>query len=428
MTPSDDDRLPRSGADFAPGAVDEAAVSGTRDAASPFAWDGAQPEPSHAPPKTPPPGLSLRAPRPPVTRLRKSVVQTFVIGGAILVSGSLAWAFVVQPELRDAARLRAAEARDDEARGAVRPSEAVTDQPATYDRLPEPRTGGPDASGDPPASGTSSATPPLAYAPSRPNPTASRVTGPGPRELAVRSALFFDGERSGSTRGGPASAGTAGPTGPSAASASNPAGDLATFYNGHTLTAPLSPYELKAGAVIPAVLLTGVDTARAGPVVAAVSQNVFDSVSGRHLVLPQGARLIGRHEGASAYGDRRAFLTWDRLILPNGKSLILTEEPGVDAQGAVGVRGRVDRRLWPLIVGTLFAGAITTLGQIARDGDDESGGLLGDAGDAAAIEGSQVGGRLVDRELQVRPSIRLTPGAPVRVMITRDLILEPYRP
>lgn len=85
--------------------------------------------------------------------------------------------------------------------------------------------------------------------------------------------------------------------------------------------------------------------------------------------------------------------------------------------------------LFPLLVGTLFAGAITTLGQIARDGDDRSsGGLLGDAGDAAAIEGAQVGGRLVDRELQVRPSIRLRPGAPVRAMITRDLILEPYRP
>lgn len=192
--------------------------------------------------------------------------------------------------------------------------------------------------------------------------------------------------------------------------------------------APLSPFELKAGAIVPAALLTAVDTSRAGPVIATVTQNVYDSVSGRHLLLPQGTRLVGTSEGESAYGDRRAFLTWERLILPNGKSLILTGEPGVDAQGAVGVRGQVDRRLWPLLVGTLFAGAITTLGQIARDDDGGSGGLLGDAGDAAAIEGARVGGRLVDRELEVRPSIRLRAGAPVRVMITRDLILEPYRP
>jgi type IV secretory pathway VirB10-like protein len=203
--------------------------------------------------------------------------------------------------------------------------------------------------------------------------------------------------------------------------------DYGEIYNGHRLVAPLSPFELKAGAIVPAALLTAVDTARAGPVIATVTQNVYDSVSGRHLLLPQGTRLIGKSEGESSYGDRRAFLTWERLILPNGKSLILTSEAGVDAQGAIGVRGQVDRRLFPLLIGTLFAGAITTLGQVARDGGD-SGGLLGDAGDAAAIEGAQVGGRLVDRELEVRPSIRLRAGAPVRVMITRDLILEPYRP
>ncbi|KDP95188.1 hypothetical protein ER13_06020 [Brevundimonas sp. EAKA] len=367
--------------------------------------------------KAPPPGLSMRAPRPPATRLRKSVVQTIVIGGAALVSGSLAWAFVVQPELRDSARARAVEAREEEVRGVVRPAEAVTDQPATYDRLPEPRN---------------AATPEEAVVPRTPAPTQShdgyapraapRPQGPSPRDLAARSGLFFETAQATSPAAGAPPPGTARGLRPQS-------DDVGAMYNGHVLTAPLSPYELKAGAIIPAVLLTGVDTARAGPVVATVSQNVYDSVSGRHLILPQGARLIGRHEGDSAYGDRRAFLAWDRLILPNGKSLLLTEEPGVDAQGAVGVRGQVDRRLFPLLVGTLFAGAITTLGQIARDGDDRSsGGLLGDAGDAAAIEGAQVGGRLVDRELQVRPSIRLRPGAPVRVMITRDLILEPYRP
>lgn len=371
--------------------------------------------------KAPPPGLSMRAPRPPATRLRKSVVQTIVIGGAALVSGSLAWAFVIQPELHDSARAKAAEAREDEVRGVVRPAETVTDQPATYDRLPEPRNALPEEAVDPAPAG-----PPAGAVRTRDDPAprpAPRAQGPSPQELAARSGLFFEARQ---TTGGVV-AHEAGPaTGRRGRSETR---DVGAMYNGHALMAPLSPYELKAGAIIPAVLLTGVDTSRAGPVVATVSQNVYDSVSGRHLVLPQGTRLIGRHEGESAYGDRRAFLAWDRLILPNGKSLLLTEEPGVDAQGAVGVRGEVDRRLFPLLVGTLFAGAVTTLGQIARDGDDRgSGGLLGDAGDAAAIEGSQVGGRLVDRELQVRPSIRLRPGAAVRVMITRDLILEPYRP
>ncbi|MBU2041809.1 MAG: TrbI/VirB10 family protein [Alphaproteobacteria bacterium] len=385
------------------------------------------PDPTDAGPgvgslKEPAPGLSMRAPRPAAVRLRKSVVQVIVIGGVVLISGSLAWAFVVQPELRDGARARAAEAREDEARGVVRPAEVVTDQPASYDRLPEPRGHEGEEAVEPVAEPVASprSTSARAYRSTQ----AAAARGPTPRELAARSGLFFA-----ESAGAPAAASAAADRDPGAGGRGQAVGaDYGATYNGHVLTAPLSPYELKAGAMIPAALLTAVDTARAGPVIATVTQNIYDSVSGRHLVIPQGTRLIGRHEGESAYGDRRAFLTWDRLILPNGKSLVLTGEPGVDAQGAVGVRGSVDRRLFPLLVGTLFAGAITTLGQIARDGDDRSGSLLGDAGDAAAIEGARVGGRLIDRELEVRPSIRLRAGAPVRVMITRDLILEPYRP
>ena len=370
--------------------------------------------------KEPPPDLKTRAPRPHAVRLRRSVVQAIVIGGVVLVSGSLAWAFVVQPELRDSARHRQAAEREDQSHGVVRPTEAVTDQPASYDRLPEPRGGvtAPAASAN--ADDTAPSETRTAYAPAyvAARPVAPR--GPSPREQAARSALFFPGAAApGQSAGARPMAGGTGGQGDA-----HP--DYGAMYNGHGLMAPLSPFELKAGAMVPAALVTAVDTAREGPVVATVIQNVYDSVSGRHLLVPQGSRLIGRSGGESAHGDRRAFLTWDRLILPNGKSLILAEEAGVDAQGAVGLPGRVDRRLSPLLVGTLFAGAITTLGQVARDGAT-GGGLLGDAGDAAAIEGAQVGGRLIDRELQVRPSIRLRAGAPVRVMITRDLILEPYR-
>jgi len=371
-------------------------------------------------PKEPAPGLSLRAPRPPVIRLRRSVVQVMVMGGVLLVGGSLAWAFVIQPELRANARERIAEKRPDAGRGVVRPTEVVTRQPSRYDRLQEPRGGAATEAADPPSAATpASAYPVQAYRP----PPAPRSMAAAGSDRAARSGLFLD-----TASGGRGSAEASAAAAPGAGEGSAVTGRQGGVYNENTLVAPLSPFELKAGAVVPAALLTGVDTARAGPIVAMVTQNVFDTVSGRHLLIPQGTRLIGRHEGESAYGDRRAFLVWDRLILPNGKSLILGGEPGVDAQGAVGVSGQVDRRLFPLLVGALFAGAITTLGQIARDeGGRDSGGWLGDAGDAAAIEGAQVGGRLVDRELEVRPSIRLRPGAPVRVMITRDLILEPYR-
>lgn len=363
--------------------------------------------------KAPPPPLMGRAPRPGAVRIRKPVVQGAVIAAALLVSGSLAWAFVVQPELTDRARAEQGES-ELEARGAVRPSDRVTDQPASYDRL------GSSPEALPPPRGAE--TPPPPRDPSEPpvrvpSPGYAAARGPSAAQQAAASGLFFQGAE----RPGPGAA-------PIPETAADPSmRDYGAIYSPHGLLDPVSPYELKAGAVIPGALLTGVDTARPGPVVATVTQNVFDTITGRHLLVPQGARLIGRHEGESAHGDRRAFLVWDRMILPNGKSVILSEAPGVDAQGAVGVRGDVNRRLWPMGVATLFAGAITTLGELARGRSDERS-FIGSAGDAASIEAAQVGGRLIDRELEVRPSIRLRAGAPVRVMITRDLILEPYQP
>lgn len=378
--------------------------------------------PSGPRPKTPPPPLMGRAPRPAAVRIRKPVVQAVVVGAALLVSGSLAWAFIIQPDLKSKARHAAEAERLEETRGGVRPSEKVTDQPASYDRLPEAQTlPEPRGLGAPPDP-EESATPVRISQPAYGGADARGASAPSPASEAAASSLFFGPSASPNRSGGPAAS-------PFAAQTATGSGrvDDGAIYSPHTLADPVSPYELKAGAIVPGVLLTGVDTARPGPVVAAVSQNVFDSITGRHLLLPQGTRVIGRHEGRGDHGDGRAFLVWDRLILPNGKSLVLTQEPGVDAQGAVGVPGRSDRRLWSLGVASLFAGAISTLGELARGrGEDRS--LLGSAGDAASIEASQVGGRLIDRELQVRPSIRVGAGAPVHVMITRDLILEPYRP
>jgi type IV secretion system protein VirB10 len=359
--------------------------------------------------KEPAPPLSARADRPPVVRLRKSVVTAAVMGAAGLLAGSLAWAFILGPEHRAGAQGGRSDVDHPEPRGAVRPSERVTSQPGSYaqlDELPEPRRLGFGRAGP-----IEPAAPPPGHAVARSAPGHGDAA-----DEARRSGLFFQAASAAKV----AEATAAGTT-------RQPA-DVADAYNPHGLLAPLSPFEVKAGTIIPAALLTAVDTARAGPVVASVSESIFDTVSGRTLLVPQGSRLIGRHEGESRHGDKRAFLEWDRLILPNGKSLILTKEPGVDAQGATGVEGQVDRRILPLAIATLFAGAITTIGQAARDHDDHSGGLLGDAGDAAAISAAQTGGKLIDRELEVRPSIRLNPGAQVRVLITRDLVLEPYRP
>lgn len=382
-----------------------------------------EPTPQATPrPKDPPP-LDLRAPRPQAVRIRAPIIRSVVIGAGALVAGALTWAFVIQPEMRAAAFERRAEATDAPTSGDARPSELIRERPASYDglaaddALPPPRGArAPDAQPTPDASPG-----PIGRGPApRPLGPAAR-TGPSPAEVAAASGLFFP------NAGGSAAPGSTPAATPSAdlAPRSVAAEDYAAVYSPHRLIDPLSPWELKAGTFLPATLLTAIDTGRPGPVIAVVSQDVHDSVSGRHRLVPQGARLIGRQEGDSAWGERRAFVIWERLILPDGRSVRLADAPGVDAQGAAGVRGRADRRLVPLGVASLFAGAITTLGELARGGSRDDRGWVASAGDAASIEAAQVGGRLIDRELEVRPSIRVAAGASVRVLITRDLILEP---
>ncbi len=349
--------------------------------------------------------LNAKAKPPDALRMRAGVVRGGAVAAGLLLAGALAWTFVVEPELRD----RRQQGHDPDAAVSteVRPSESVTGQPTTYDRLPEPRSIQPPEPGS--AAETSEApatrrTPPDARRPPR-REAPARIDA---RALALRSGLFFEDHA------------------PAAASQVVAADRSASGWNENRLQAPRSPYEVKAGTVLPALMLTAVDTARPGPVVAVVSQPVFDTVSGRHLLVPAGARLIGRHEGDGRHGEGRAYLIWDRIVLPNGKSLMLEGEPGVDAYGAVGVEGRVRRRTGSMLLAAVLGGAVTALGQAARDNDP--GGWIGDAGDAASIEAAQVGGRVIDRELQVRPSIQLSAGAPVRVLITRDLVLEPFAP
>ncbi|MET3528159.1 P-type conjugative transfer protein TrbJ [Phenylobacterium koreense] len=344
-----------------------------------------------------------------LVRVRKGPVVAAGLASAALCAGALAWAFIIQPDLR-------AQARQDEAveddQGRAPPLPQIAEGPATYGDL-EPLQ---DVSQRPASAQPQPAAPPRSPL----EAPAHRGARPMDRASEARtSPLFFAQAHSGQVAQVPPARADLG-------------GDPRTAgqdaYNSDNLLDLVSPYELKAGSVIPALLLTGVDTARAGPVTAAVTDSIYDTVTGQHLLIPQGSRLIGRHEGESRHGDKRVFLVWDRLILPNGKSLVLDREPGVDAQGMIGVEGKVERRLLPLVAASLIGGAITALGQMARDEADASRRWVDDAGDAAAIEAAQVGGRLIDRELDVRPSIQVRPGARVRVLITHDLVLEPYAP
>nr|WP_199554053.1 TrbI/VirB10 family protein [Sandaracinobacteroides hominis] len=190
------------------------------------------------------------------------------------------------------------------------------------------------------------------------------------------------------------------------------------------IMAPASTYILQAGAVIPAAMITGIRSDLPGQITAQVTENVYDSPTGSLLLIPQGTRIIGQYDAGVTFGQRRVLLVWNRLILPNGRSIVLERQPGADASGYAGLEDGVDYHWWDLMKA---AGLSTLLGigtELATDDEDR---LIRAIRDGAQDTINQAGQQIVQRQLQVAPTLTIRPGFPVRVIVTRDLVLEPYR-
>lgn len=201
------------------------------------------------------------------------------------------------------------------------------------------------------------------------------------------------------------------------------------IYNPHGLQTPTSPYQLMAGTIIAASLVTGLNSDLPGFVIAQVTENIFDSVSGRFLLLPQGSRLIGKYDNVVAFGQERALVIWQRIILPDGSSVVIDSLPATDTGGYAGLADQVDLHTWQLLKGVALA---TVLGV----GSELVFGGLGGSGDSDLIRALQLstqsttnraGQRLVERHLNVQPTITVRPGWPLRVIVHKDIILRPYR-
>lgn len=185
-----------------------------------------------------------------------------------------------------------------------------------------------------------------------------------------------------------------------------------------------STYVVQAGSVIPAALLTGIRSDLPGQVTAQVTENVHDSPTGRYLLIPQGAKLIGTYDSQVSFGQSRVLLVWTRLIYPDGRSIVLERQLGADPEGYAGLEDQVDYH-W----GRLFmAAALSTLlgvGAELGSSEDESD-LLRALRRGSQDSISQTGQQIVRRQLNVQPTLTIRPGFPVRVIVNRDLILAPY--
>lgn len=188
------------------------------------------------------------------------------------------------------------------------------------------------------------------------------------------------------------------------------------------LQAPLSPYVVQAGSVIPAALVTGIRSDLPGQITAQVTSHVYDSPTGQFLLIPQGSRLLGEYDSRVDAGQRRLLLAWTRIIFPDGRSIVLEREPGTDEAGFAGLEDRVDNH-WDRVF--LAAGLATILNIGLESASDD-----GDAIAEAIRDGTQdtigrAGEAIVQRQLGIPPTLIIRPGFAVRVMVTRDLILEP---
>lgn len=198
-----------------------------------------------------------------------------------------------------------------------------------------------------------------------------------------------------------------------------------TDQNPHELRAAQSPWMLSAGTIIPASLITGLNSDLPGTVLAQVSANVRDSATGRTILIPQGARLIGSYDSMVAYGQRRALLVWTKLIFPDGSSVRLDNMPATDAGGYAGLQDAVDSHTWQLLKGIGLSTLLGVSTQLSLGGEGD---LVRAIRESAQQNAANAGDRITARNLDVQPTIKVRPGWPVRVLVNKDLVLQPWRP
>lgn len=209
-----------------------------------------------------------------------------------------------------------------------------------------------------------------------------------------------------------------------------------TFQLSSGLTAPISPYEIKTGELIPAVLMSGIDSDLAGNITAIVSQDVYDSIKGKHLLIPKGSKIYGTYDSNILYGQNRLILIWQRIILPNGYSINLESMQGIDITGQAGVKGKVNNHtlklLRSIVLSSIFnfvsSGVSISAGKdISKNGDISATATLGqNVANDTSSKLQNAGDMIIERDLNQQPTIKIKPGTRFSIMVNNDMVLVPY--
>ena len=379
------------------------------------------------------PDLRLRAERPRVVRLSRKVLVGLGCVSALAVAGAIGYALQGRHAGDTGRELYNTQSRPT--------ADGLAALPKDYADLPyQAPPLGPPLPGDlgPPIVNAGK-TGPLA---SSSGPNADEQRRLQEIEAARVSGLFIQAaQQPGGSAPAPGAVATPGATAAASAgtppvdagSAQNMQGRKLAFVNSQTdrtpvspdrVTKPASPYVVQAGTVIPAALITGIRSDLPGQITAQVTEDVYDSPTGKYLLIPQGARLIGQYDSSVAFGQSRVLLVWTRLIMPDGMSIVLERQPGADTQGYAGLEDETDNH-WGMLFKAAVLSTLLSVGANAGIGYNE-GFLLQGLGLGASQSFSQTGQQIVQRQLNIQPTLTIRPGFPVRVIVTRDLVLAPY--
>lgn len=396
--------------------------------------DAAMPGETGAPPKVDPETLVLRARPAPAIRFKRGLIVALVaITIAVLVATT--W-FALKPK-----SFHLAGEQSDGSEPAKPPSDTLSALPASYGDAPKL---GPPLPGDlgrpilkhQQAMATETATP-QGPTPEQAAQTA-REQAAAERKAARESSLLVQ------TSSRPAPAATAAPITPGADAEGNvprlafdpdrdpnaqqrkadfvSARDRESDINPHVVRAAASPYLLSAGSVIAASLITGLRSDLPGLVTAQVTERVFDSATGRLLLIPQGARLIGTYDSVVAFGQKRALVVWQRIIFPDGRSLRIENVPATDPAGYAGLADKVDFHTWTILKGVAISTLLGVGSSLTFTGESD---LVQAIRESTQQNVSRAGDQLTSRNLQIQPTITIRPGTPVRLVVHRDLVLAP---
>jgi len=197
------------------------------------------------------------------------------------------------------------------------------------------------------------------------------------------------------------------------------------IYNPHKLQDPASPYQVMAGTIISASLVTGINSDLPGRIIAQVTENIYDTVTGRYLLIPQGARMIGAYDSLVAFGQERALVVWQRIIMPDGSSVVIDNLPATDTAGYAGLEDQVNFHTWRLLKGIALSTLLGVSTELTFSGQESD--LVKAIRESTQNSVNQVGQRLTERNFNIQPTITIRPGWPLRIIVHSDIVLRPYQ-